>query len=114
MLLTYSNIVAYTLEYVNRIGGDFLNFIENLRRLMAENGESNYKLAKDLGVSQSTITNWLNGSRPFATYKKMLADHYGITVEELTGEMHMVSIPVEKAEKAAAALGIPLEELVAR
>ena len=35
---------------------DFLNYA------MEQSGISNYKLAKDIGVSQTTVANWLNGT----------------------------------------------------
>lgn len=34
---------------------------ENLARLQAERGETNYRLAKILGVHQSSIANWKSG-----------------------------------------------------
>ena len=60
---------------------------DKLRALMDERGESNYALAKALGVSNSTVANWLGGeSTPIRVYQKMLADHYGTTVEALNQE----------------------------
>lgn len=57
---------------------------ENLTRLQAERGETNYRLAKCLGVHQSSITNWKRGQiTPHPKHIKLLADHFGVTVEEL-------------------------------
>lgn len=36
-------------------------FAENLSRLQEERGETNYRLAKSLGVHQTTIANWKSG-----------------------------------------------------
>lgn len=45
---------------------------------MQKNGESNYALAKQLGVSQTTIANWLSGeTKPFRPYALILEQHYG-------------------------------------
>ena len=60
---------------------------ENLRRLQEQRGESNYRLAKDLGVTCTSVQNWRDGkSEPLAVYKRMLAEHYGCTVEELEAD----------------------------
>ena len=57
---------------------------ENLCKLQEQQGESNYRLAKTLGVSQTTIANWRSGkSRPLPVYVHLLAEHYGISEEQL-------------------------------
>lgn len=60
---------------------------QNLIRLQSDRRETNYKLAKALGVTQTSIKNWRDGkSEPLAVYKRMLAEHYGCTVEELEAD----------------------------
>ena len=62
-------------------------FSERLASLMKEHGETKYALAKELGLSQSTPANWLSGaSEPIRSHQKILAEHYGITVDELLKE----------------------------
>lgn len=57
---------------------------ENLARLQLERGETNYRLAKNLGVHQSSIANWKSGEiKPHPRHLRMLADHFGVTVDEL-------------------------------
>lgn len=57
---------------------------ENLARLQVERGESNYRLAKEIDVSQTSIKNWKEGARrPHPRHQKRLAAHYGVTVEYL-------------------------------
>lgn len=57
---------------------------ENLARLQAERGETNYRLAKILGVHQSSVANWKSGEiTPHPKHIKMLAGHFGVTVDEL-------------------------------
>lgn len=65
-------------------GEDKLSFPENLARLQAERGETNYRLAKEIDVSQTSIKNWKESvCRPHPRQVKKLAKHYGVTVDEL-------------------------------
>ena len=59
---------------------------ENLARLQEKNGETNYRLAKEIGVHQSSIQNWKDGIRPHPKHIKLLAEHYGVTVDELLSD----------------------------
>ena len=53
-------------------------FKEWLSQKMQEHGESNYALAKRLGISQTTVANWLSGeTKPFRPYALVLSQHYG-------------------------------------
>lgn len=63
-----------------------MKFAEKIAELQEKHGETNYKLAKALGVSQTTIANWKNGSMPYGIYLKAIADHYNVTVDELLGK----------------------------
>ena len=64
-----------------------MGFAENLSKLQAERGETNYKLAKALGVSQTTVANWLGGiSVPRKLYLDAVAVHYGVTKDELLAD----------------------------
>lgn len=59
-------------------------FAENLCRLQAEREESNYRLAKELRVSQASVANWRDGkTKPLPAYLEKLAAHFGVTVEEM-------------------------------
>ena len=61
---------------------------ENLVRLQSESGETNYRLAKEIGVSQTSVKNWQDGvTHPFPRHVKAIAKHYGVKVEELMGTM---------------------------
>lgn len=65
-------------------GEDKLSFPENLARLQAERGETNYRLAKEIDVSQTSIKNWKESvCRPHPRQVKKLAKHYGVTVDAL-------------------------------
>ena len=57
---------------------------DNLCRLQEERNESNYRLAKSLGVHATSVANWREGkTEPMAVYLEKLAAHFGVTVEEM-------------------------------
>lgn len=58
-------------------------FAENLARLQAEHGETNYRLAKEIGVHQTSVQNWKSGIKPHPKHVKLVAAHYGVTEAEL-------------------------------
>jgi DNA-binding XRE family transcriptional regulator len=60
-----------------------LGFSENLARLQAEHYETNYQLAKEIHVHQSSIKNWRDGTKPHPINLKKVAEHYNCTVEDL-------------------------------
>ena len=62
-----------------------MGFGENLARLQEEHGETNYRLAKAIGVHKTSITNWKNGIKPHPKNANLVAKHYGVTVEEVMG-----------------------------
>ena len=64
-----------------------MGFGENLARLQEEHCETNYRLAKAIGVHKTSITNWKNGIKPHTKNAKLVAKHYGVKVEELMGTM---------------------------
>lgn len=62
-------------------------FSSNLEYLMKYFNVTNYRLAKYLGVSQTSVKNWISGERlPHYKTQKMIADLFGIAAEELTGD----------------------------
>lgn len=63
-----------------------MSFPENLARLQAERGESGYRLAKEINVSQQSIANWRKGiCIPHPKTRGKIAKHYGVSVDELMG-----------------------------
>lgn len=69
-----------------------MQFALNLKKLMQENGVSNYRLAKAIGCSQSTVKNWLNGVVPSAERAQQVAAFFGVTVGTLLGETEKPAI----------------------
>ena len=41
-----------------------MSFAENLARIQAERGVTNYRIAKEIDVNQTSIVNWKNGTKP--------------------------------------------------
>lgn len=55
-------------------------------QLCEKNGVTTYKVCKDLGISQGTISNWKNrGNNLSTTTLKKIADYFGVTMEFLIG-----------------------------
>ena len=61
-------------------------FAENLSVLQAKHGETNYRLAKEIGVHQSSIANWKSGVTPHPRHIRIVAEHFSVTVDELLSE----------------------------
>lgn len=79
-------------------------YSDRLRALMEAAGESQYKLAKVVGVSQSAVAMWLTrGNVPFAEKLNRLCAHYGVRPEWLVDGIG----PKEAAEPKNAFAGFP-------
>ena len=64
-----------------------MSIAANISRLQAERGESNYRLAKSIGVACTSVQNWRTGvTKPLNVYLEKIAEHYGVTVEDLLKE----------------------------
>lgn len=80
-------------------------FATNLKYIKSIVGFSNYQLAKELGCSQSSVKNWIDGGNiPHKKTRQKIAEHFGITLAELDGDKLPV-LPPEGAKKAPAAEG---------
>lgn len=57
-------------------------------QLLQERGITSYKVSKDTGVTQSTLSDWKRGrSTPKTDNMKKIADYFGVTIDYLmTGE----------------------------
>ena len=56
-------------------------------RLLKMNNTTVYRVSKATGISASTFTDWKNGrSAPKADKLKLLADHFGVSLDYLFGE----------------------------
>lgn len=59
-------------------------FPTNLKKLMDEKKITNYRLAKELGISATTVGYWVSGkNHPDLPSALKLAEYFGTTVESL-------------------------------
>lgn len=80
-----------------------MNFAKTLNEVMQVRGYSKYKLAKILGVSQTTVANWLSGdTTPYKKDWDMIAYRLNIPKVDL--------FDVEDDEKTAAPEGDGLSD----
>lgn len=61
-------------------------FYDNYIKLCAVHDKSPTAVSKEIGLSNAAASGWKNGKKPSAVTKQKLADYFGVTVEELTGE----------------------------
>lgn len=78
-------------------------FYDNYIKLCAVHDKSPTAVSKEIGLSNAAASGWKNGKKPSAVTKQKLADYFGVTVEDLTGEA--------QKEKPNALDGIELEKL---
>lgn len=58
-------------------------FYENVKDLCGLHRTNITQLAKDLGLSTSMPTKWKNGAVPKSDTVKMIADHFGVSTDQL-------------------------------
>lgn len=63
-----------------------MDFYEAVIALCKEKGISVTALVVELGISKSAPANWKNGSAPRAATVKKIADYFGVSPDEITGE----------------------------
>ena len=82
-------------------------FLEKLRLLMKQNGQTTRSLGDRVGVSSAAVTGWVNGARPRPAVAAQLAEFFGIDVEDLlddTRDLPGVK-PVLRAEETPTKFG---------
>lgn len=63
-----------------------MGYSVNLCDLMERNGVSSYKLAKEIGVHTSTVSNWRDGALPKVEHLQLVSNYFGVTVDDLLSE----------------------------
>lgn len=64
-------------------------FYKNYLRLCAIKGVAPSAAALEVGLSRTSANGWKNGKMPYDATLQKLADYFGVTVEELTGDKKM-------------------------
>lgn len=62
-----------------------MNIAQSLKKLMDARKLSNSKLAKEIGVHTSTVSNWLNGKDVKAENLSVLCEYFGCSLDYLVG-----------------------------
>ena len=76
-----------------------INTQERIRQMMDERGWSEYRLAKECGVSQSTISNIFNRNyQPSLASLETICKSFGITLSQFFAEGCMVELDEEQYE----------------
>jgi len=66
---------------------------ERLRRLLEERGWTEYRLAKECGLSQSTIANiYRRNTVPSIATLEVICSGFGITLSQFFADGHMVEL----------------------
>lgn len=62
---------------------------ERIEQLMRENNVSAYKLSKETGIAQSTLSSWKNQNKiPRVDLLQKIADFFGVEIGYLTGNLN--------------------------
>ena len=74
-------------------------FWERLVQLCAERNTKPNPVAKELGISSGSVTNWKNGAVPHSATLKKIADYFGVSTSYLLG---VADDPQKETEPTAA------------
>lgn len=70
-------------------------------RLMEEKGVTAYRVAKDTGITQATLSRWKTGKvSPSIETLQVLAEYFGVTIDYLMGNAHIDEQTPPKTQKA--------------
>jgi len=84
-------IEVFDLETFNRI------FSKNFTALLARSGVKGFELAKEIGVSQSSVSKWLNGvAFPDGKSIDKMRKRYGWTTDDMLSERTNNTDTIEK------------------
>jgi transcriptional regulator with XRE-family HTH domain len=76
---------------------NFVNFYESFIGLCNKVGKTPSRVALEIGLSKPTVNRWKNGSTPTDATAMKLAEYFGVTVQELTGEADLGDMLYEVA-----------------
>ena len=92
-----------------------MNFYNNFVRLCNSVGKSPSRVVLDVGGTKSAITRWKNGGHPTDATAMKIAEYFGVSIQDLTGEgtlgdlayevcrdQGLVDSPFEKEKKSSA------------
>lgn len=74
-----------------------MNFYNNFVKLCNSIGKSPSRVVLEIGGTKSAITRWKNGSLPTDATAMKIAEYFGVSIEELTGETKLGDMLYETA-----------------
>ena len=74
-----------------------MNFYNNFVKLCNSVGKAPSRVVLEIGGTKSAITRWKNGSLPTDATAMKIAEYFGISVQELTGEADLGDLLYEAA-----------------
>ena len=63
-----------------------MNIAQQLHTLMVNAKISRSRLAREIGVHTSTVTNWLDGKEPKAEHLSVICEYFGCSLDYLSGK----------------------------
>ena len=76
-----------------------MNIAQSLLVLSGETHTSRSKLAREIGVHTTTVTNWLDGRKIDSKNLLAVANYFGVSVDYLTGnETKKEPVPISENE----------------
>lgn len=82
-----------------------MNIAQNLKKLMDNRGLSNSRLAREIHVHTSTISNWLEGKEVKAENLTALCEYFGCSLDYLAGTT-TEKAPTQEGERPKANYGL--------
>jgi transcriptional regulator with XRE-family HTH domain len=74
-------------KYIKFVQGEQFMY-ERFRQLMEERGITSYRVSKDTGVSEASLSEWKRGnSTPKVENLKKIANYFNVTLDYLLGEV---------------------------
>lgn len=87
-------------------------FWKNLCTLCNDNKTTPNAVCKALGLSSATPTHWKNGAIPRDTTLHLVADYFGITVDDLLRDPNEPTAPAPTVETAPSVLSPNFNDLL--
>lgn len=74
-----------------------MNFYERFVGLCNKVGKTPSRVAMEVGLSKPTVNRWKNGSSPTDATAMKVAEYFGVSLQELTGEASIGDMLYEEA-----------------
>ena len=74
-----------------------MNFYERFVSLCNKVGKTPSRVAMEVGLSKPTVNRWKNGSSPTDATAMKVAEYFGVSIQELTGEASIGDMLYEAA-----------------